>query len=101
MPDMSTENTDHFVQSSETDPIIVVDGQGAGILIPENPERKFITDQFPFLDKQIKELTIMQRAYSAGGETFKPQQEDTSKKLGAWLAVKEDLQKQLAELSND
>lgn len=86
---------------SESDSLIRGDGDGHGIDAVElpKPERKFITDQFPFLDKQIKELTIMQRAYSAGGETFKPQQEDTSKKLGAWLAVKEDLQKQLTELS--
>lgn len=37
----------------------------------------------------------MQLAWQAGGETFKTQLDDTSTKLGAWLAVEESLKKQL------
>lgn len=64
-----------------------------------SPEQDFITQQLPLVEAQIKQLTIMQKAWGAGGDAFKAQLDDVTGKLGGWIAVKESLEKQLAELS--
>lgn len=63
----------------------------------DEESQKFITDQITVIDGQIKQLTIMQRAWNAGGNTFKAQLDDVSAKLGSWIAVKEDLERQISE----
>lgn len=57
--------------------------------------KAFIESQLAGISSQIKQAKIMQLAWQAGGETFKTQLDDTSTKLGAWLAVEESLKKQL------
>jgi len=61
-------------------------------------DRQFIQSQLDALAPQIRQHTILLKAYSAGGDSVKETKEKVAAVLGGQIAMKESLEADLAAL---
>lgn len=61
-------------------------------------DRQFIQSQLDALAPQIRQHTILLRAYTAGGDGVKETKEKVAAVLGGQIAMKESLEADLAAL---
>lgn len=63
--------------------------------------REFIRQNLTVLDGQIRQLTLLQKAYKAGGDLMSESLEKVSASLGSNIAAREVFQQELDALESE